>query len=406
MKRGSSHKLIIAVAVVAACSRDPAGPPGIPRELTPQEQRIAGNSQGFGFALLREVGKSLPNDNLMLSPLSVSMALGMAANGAEGSTYDEMRDLLGYGQLTHDEVNAAYRGLLEQLRLRDERVQFTIANSVWYRNTFTVEPTFLAESRDAFHAEVRALDFNASNAPSTINDWVSRETGGRIKDLISQINPLDVMFLINAIYFKAPWTEPFEKQSTAAGAFTRDDGSSVTAQLMHQDGTFNQYIGSDVKLVELLYADSAYSMVLALPVTGTVNALVQSLTTEKWQQWLGQLHPGRIMLTLPRFEYRSGDELKQELQALGMKLAFDPDAANFDRINPNQQDLYVSSVIHKTYISVDEEGTEAAAATSVTMGVTSMPPTIQFTRPFFFAIRERSTGTILFTGILRDPARN
>lgn len=397
--------LSLALAACATHDRDITDPDIDPRDLTAQERLVVGASQQFGLDLLRRVSASFPADNLMISPLSVSLALGMTMTGAEGATWDEMRRTLGFGELSREDVGAAYRGLLEQLRVRDERVQFTIANAIWYERRFAVQPDFLAAARTQFGAEVRPLDFSASSAPGTINDWVSRATGGRITDLVDRIDPLDVMFLVNAMYFKAPWSAPFLKQSTRAGEFERADGSTVSAQLMSQDGSFPNHDGSDAAVVELFYGDSAYSMVLALPKSGTVDALVQSLTVAKWEQWLAALRPGRILLTLPRFEYRTGDELSDELKALGMRTAFVPRQADFSRINPDAGDLYVSAVVHKTFISVDEEGTEASAATSVTMSVTSMPPSFSFTRPFLFAIRERSTGTILFTGVVRDPTK-
>lgn len=404
--RAAALGLSLTFAACATSDHDITDPNVDPRDLTAQEQLVVGAGQQFGLDLLRQLTATFPADNLMISPLSVSLALGMAMNGAEGTTYDEMRRTLGFGELTREEVGAAYRGLLDQLRVRDRRVQFTIANSIWYERRFAVEPDFLTTAKTQFGAEVRPLDFSASSAPGTINDWVSGATGGRIKDLIDRIDPLDVMFLVNAMYFKAPWSAPFEKQVTRAGEFERADGSVVSAQLMSQDGSFPNHDGSDAALVELFYGDSAYSMVLALPKSGTVDALVQSLTVAKWEQWLAALRPGRIMLTLPRFEYRTGDELSDELKALGMRTAFIPLQADFGRINPDADDLHVSAVVHKTFISVDEEGTEASAATSVTMSVTSMPPSYSFTRPFFYAIRERSTGTILFTGIVRDPSKS
>lgn len=381
-------------------------PPIDPRGLTAQEQLVVNANQHFGFNLLRQLNAAHRGENLMVSPLSVSLALGMTLNGAAGPTYDEMRRMLGFGEISRAEVNQAYRGLLEQLRVRDDDVEFTIANSIWYERAFSVEAPFLAEARDYFGSVVKPLDFSASTAPATINDWVSGATGGRITDLIEKIDPLDRLFLINAMYFKAAWSSPFEKQVTRVDEFRRADNSVVSVPMMLRDGGYAFALGSDVQLVELMYEDSAYSMVLAAPRSGSVDALVQSLTVARWEEWLGRLQTGRLMLRMPRFEFRSGDDLVDALKALGMRKAFDPWVADFSPMSRAADDLYVSAVQHKTFISVDEEGTEAAAATSVTMSVTSMPPQMTFDRPFFFAIRERSTGTVLFAGVVHDPTRS
>ncbi|NJD09210.1 MAG: serpin family protein [Gemmatimonadetes bacterium] len=398
--------LLFPLLSASACgSESPTDSSPEERQLTVQEQLVANANQRFGVQLLRQLAAASPTSNLMLSPLSVSMALGMTMNGAVGTTYDEMRRVLGFEDLDRSAVNAAYRGLLEQLHVRDPRVAFTIANGIWYRDGFTVKPAFLEEARTSFGAVVRPLDFAAPNAPATINAWVSQATGGRIPELIASIKPEDMMFLINAMYFKAPWSAQFQKGATHAGSFRRDDGGTVQAQLMTQDGTFSWFQNGAVKAVELCYGDSSYAMLLVAPRAGPVAALVGSLTAEQLGSWLGALQPGRVQLTVPKYSFRYGAELKTALRTLGMQAVFTPFVADLSLISATRPDLHVSSVIHKTFIAVDEEGTEAAAATAVTVGVTSLPPALVFDSPFLFVIRERASGTILFAGIVRDPTQ-
>lgn len=398
--------LLLPLLALSACRTEgPTTTEPEERQLTVQEQLVANANQHFGIQLLRQLAAASPTSNLMMSPLSVSMALGMTLNGAAGTTFDEMRRTLGFEGLERSAINAAYRGLLEQLRVRDPALTFTIANSIWHRDSFSVKPAFLEEARASFGAVVKPLDFSSPGAAATINAWVAQATGGRIPELIGSVKPEDMMFLINAMYFKAPWSAPFQKAATHAGSFRRADGVTVQAQLMTQDGSFATYQGNDVQAAELLYGDSSYAMLLVAPRAGSVDALLGKLTQEQLAGWVAALQTGRVMLTVPKFSFRYGGEIKSALQALGMQAVFRPFVADLSLINASYPDLHISSVIHKTFIAVDEEGTEAAAATAVTVGITSLPPVIAFDTPFLFVIRERASGTILFAGIVRDPTQ-
>lgn len=404
MKRRNDIRSLVASLVVAlpACGQETTGPR--PVNFTLEQRRVATASNAFGIALLGRIPPDAGSPNVLVSPLSVSLALGMTMNGARGATFDAMRNALAFDEIGQQAVNEAYRGLLDGLRARDPRVEFTIANSVWYEQTFDVHAPFLDVVRASFDAHVQPLDFRDPAAPAAINDWVSDRTGGRIEDLIQSIDPLDVMFLVNAMYFRAPWTTPFEPARTHDGPFTRLDGSTVTARMMTNDATFPAVLDDEVQIVELPYGDSTYGMVLAAPAHGTdFDEFLAGVTPAKWNAWTSALVPGRVLLTMPRFRFAWGDLLNDALASLGMGIAFRPLEADFTRI-ADRDDLYISRVIHKTFIAVDEEGTEAAAATAVGMSVTSLPPEVRFDHPFIFAIRERSTGVILFLGAIADPS--
>jgi serine protease inhibitor len=391
--------LVVALAACAEPGKNPIEPvPVLPtdtvRTLTAQEREVAAASNRFAFDLLREANASeTSRPNLMISPLSISMALGMTLNGAAGTTFDAMRGTLDFRGLSQADINAAYRGLIGQLKVRDAKVEWGLANSIWYDNHFAAFPTFVDTVRHYFAAEVRQLDFASATAPQTISSWAEQQTGGRIKNLIQEIDPAEVMFLVNAVYFKAPWSRPFEVQATHDMPFTRADGSTVNVPTMNGDGAWRHIVTDNVQAVEMMYADSAYSMVLwqgPLP------------TDASWNNTLAAMTSGRIMLRVPKFKFDYEVELKDLLSDLGMGIAFDPQAANFDRIAA-RDDIFLTRVKHKSFIDVHERGTEAAAVTVVGVGVTSMPPELAFDRPFFFAIRERSTGTILFAGRVRQP---
>lgn len=396
---------LAAALIVMGCAepdRQPIGPgpdPVLPadtvRGLTVQERQVATASNSFAFGLLRESNKAeTAKPNFMVSPLSVSMALGMTLNGAAGSTFDALRGTLAFGDLTQPEINAAYRGLIGQLRARDPKVEWRLANSLWYDNTFNAYPAFVDTVRHYFDAEVRQIDFASAAAPVTISGWAEDRTGGRIKNLIQEINPEEVMFLVNAVYFKAPWTTPFSQGATRDAPFTMSAGSTINVPMMMADGNFRWISNDNVKAVEMLYADSAYSMVLwmgALPTEST------------WTNTLAAMTAGRLMLRVPKFKFEYDVDMKTLLSTMGMGIAFDESRANFTRIAPTPPDIFLTRVKHKSFIDVHELGTEAAAATAVGVGVTSMPPELVFNRSFFFAIRERSTGTILFAGRVGQP---
>lgn len=396
-------RVVAPLLILAGCAHDGVGPMEPVRPFTAAEAHVASANTSFGLDLLRLLHETEAGANLLVSPLSASMALGMAMGGAAGPTYDAMRSTLGFGTLEEAQVNDAYRGLIRQLRSRDRKVEFRLANSVWHERTFQVHAPFVQAARDYFDAEVAALDFRSPGAPRTISSWAERATGGRIRDLVESIDPLDVMFLVNAVYFKAPWETPFEPASTAPRPFTLRDGRVIDVPMMLRDGSTPNMRNPDVQMVELPYADGAFSMVLLAPATGdNLDRLVALLSPERWQEWTDELQPGRIMLTMPKFRFEYAITMNDALDHLGMGIAFQPRVADFTRI-ADYDDLHISRVQHKTFIDVHELGTEAAAATSVTMSLSSMPPEFRFDRPFVFAIRERSSGALLFLGRVADP---
>ena len=398
---------VLALAfAAAACDGSASGPDDLEpvRAFTQQELQVSSANTRFGLDLLRGVHARAGEPNLLISPLSASMALGMTLNGARASTWDAMRTALGFGGLAEGDINEAYRGLIAQLRARDPRVEFTLANSVWHENTFAVETPFLDALRTYFDAQVTALNFSDPSAPGIISRWAEDRTGGRIRNLIESIDPLEVMFLVNAVYFKAPWTAPFEPNATGPAPFTRSDGTTVQVATMIADRTRPFFRDAEVDGVELLYGDSAFGMVILLPGAGrSLDQLIASLTPDQWRAWMDRLVPGRLMLRMPKFRFEFGTLLNDALRDMGMDVAFRPHVADFGRITRTRNDLYISRVQHKTFIDVHELGTEAAAATAVGIGVTSLQPSIVVDRPFLFAIRERSSGTLLFLGRVGAP---
>ncbi len=380
-------------------------------QLTEKQQKLVDESNAFGFDLFRKAADISGTDqNMMISPLSVSMALGMTRNGAAGTTLDAMASTLGFSGLTEQEINESYKYILETFTSLDPSVKLSIANSIWYRNTFSVLQEFLDTNKNYFDASVTPMDFNDPTAVTTINDWVSDNTNQLIPNIIDQISGDAVMYLINAVYFKGQWRYQFEKDKTEDKPFHLTNGSQVQAQSMVQRATLQYYKGSEFQAVELPYNQGNYTMNVLLPDNGkSITDVISLLTQENWNSWKSGYADNDVQIQLPKFKYKY-DEKKMiaVLSALGMGIAFEPDLADFTRIN-SDGGLYISNVKHKTYIETNEEGTEAAAVTSVEISYTTVgpdPQPIYFTvdRPFVYLITEKSTGTILFIGSVVNPA--
>ena len=404
----ASIALSLGLLVLGSCTpTEPDGPPPLlselPRPLSSGELRIVDAANTFAFDLVREAARSLPPDsNLLLSPLSASMALGMTLNGANGETYDVMRSALRLPDLGEEEINAGYRDLIGLLQTLDSRTEMRIANSMWARAGLPLEEAFANSGRTFFDAEVATLDFASPSAVPTINGWVSEKTAGRIPHLLNQIAQEEVLFLINAIYFKGAWRMAFDRKDTRSEPFHAADGRDRVANLMNQEDTLQYHETESFQAVDLLYGNGAFAMTVLLPTAGhTPASVLGTLGPAGWRGLTESFHGAEMTLTLPRFRLEYSRKLADDLTALGMGIAFDGGRADFARIADVSPDrLYISRVEQKTFVEVNEEGTEAAAATVVGITPTSAPPTMRVDRPFVFAIRERLSGTVLFLGIM------
>jgi serpin B len=401
------------LALIASCSS--ATDPGkgsqteplesLPRQLTAGEQSLVSAANDFSFGLFRQIAAAKKDSNAFTSPLSASMALGMTMNGAAGTTYSQMKSTLAFGSATDADINASYKSLIALLRGLDPSVDFRIANSIWYRSGFPVEQPFIDVTKNAFDATVTGLDFSSPSAVTTINDWVSGATAAKIPKIIDKIENDQVMFLINAIYFKGSWRDKFDPAETKDDTFHGIAGDQPM-KLMHRHGKMLLASNSQFVAADLPYGNSAYSMTVLLPNPGTtVDQLAASLQSGAWTTWMGQFHELTTDIWMPRLKLEWQRELNDDLKAMGMRDAFIPDGADFTRMSSTQgRKLYIDKVKQKTYVDINEEGTEAAAVTSVGVSVTSLPPSLRVDRPFIFVIRERLSGTILFMGkIVRMP---
>ena len=398
---------LAAVAMLAGCEdiTAPSAITSLPRDLTPSEIRVLEGSNHFAMGLLRESAAGDPTAaNVFLSPLSASMALGMTMNGAAGDTWTQMRDMLGFAGLSDDEVNAAYSGLIDLLLGLDATVELGLANSIWTRVGYPVLNGFYDSARTHFDAAVAELDFLDPAAPAVINAWVEDATHGRIEEMVERIKPETIMILLNAVYFKGEWRYRFDPRNTTTAPFSLAGGGTVSVPLMRQTGSFRAFAAEEAYGVELPYGGGAFTAMALLPAGDrTLRELVSTLDEETWTGWMALLDgsdPAEVAVALPRLELEYEEVLNGTLQALGMVDAFGT-AADFSRMVAGGG-VWIDEVKQKTFLMVDEEGTEAAAATSVTV-IESAAPEFRFDRPFLFAIRERISGTILFIGTIGDP---
>jgi serpin B len=381
----------------------------ISRDLTSLEKALVEADVAFGLNLFQEIVQSEPDKNVFISPLSVAMALGMTLNGAAGTTEEAMRRTLEFGDMIQDDINASFQSLMALLMSLDPEVRFDIANSIWYRLEFHVEQDFIDVNRTYFDAEVRELDFSLPEAPGIINAWVDDKTQGKIEEIIDQIDPLVVMFLINAIYFKGTWTYEFDEELTQDDLFTTAEGSQVSCRMMKQESEFMYFETEDFQAVDLPYGDGKFSMTILLPKSGVhVDALVDRLTPEKWTSWTGSFSKTEGIVQLPKFRIEYEKSLVDVLTAMGMGVAFNAGQADFSRINSIEQ-LFISEVLHKTFVDVDEKGTEAAAVTVVVVELTGVGGSgfvMRVDRPFVFVIRERQSNALCFMGKIVEPTIN
>ncbi len=380
----------------------------LPRQLTVAEEQLVEADNRFAFKLFRQVNTEEENGaNVFISPLSVGMALGMTYNGAAGTTRDAMQETLELQDLTLQEVNESYQSLIQLLIELDPHVEMLIANSIWYRQGIQVVPAFIDLNRQYFDAEVTALNFDAPSAANTINDWVHDKTQGRIARIVEPPIPsLTIMYLINAIYFKGDWTSKFDKDLTRDAPFTLADGSQASVPTMSSGAkiSLRAFGDSEVLVADLPYGGQAFSMTLVVPRDESrIIELSKTLTRDRWDTWITALQDDSIEVVMPKFTLEYDVTLNDVLKALGMAVAFSDTEADFSNLYAGPERAYISEVKHKTFVEVNEEGTTAAAVTSVNVAVTSAPMVIRVDRPFIFAIRERLSGTILFMGRMMNP---
>ena len=368
----------------------------------PSFSSVTSANTAFGFKLLSDLQTRQPDANIMISPLSISIALTMTYNGAAGETQRAMADVLEIESLGIDTVNRSNAALRDSLENTGPKVEIAIANSIWSRQGVVFNPSFLERNREFYEAEIESLNFSDPQALEVINGWVETNTNGKIKQILQRIDPRTLIVLINAIYFKGSWQQEFDKSATRDGIFYLSDGSQKQVPMMYRKGAYPYFRGNNFEAARLPYGDGKVSMYVFLPNRDSdLNGFIEQLNAENWSEWMSQFRERAdddSEMILPRFKLEYEVKLNDTLEDLGMGIAFGG-GADFSGMGPQ---LFISEVRHKTIIEVNEEGTEAAAVTAV-IGVESAPPVFRVDRPFFFVIRDDRTQTILFMGIVLEP---
>ena len=377
--------------------------------IGPIDSNVPTANTEFGFSLFNTIWKTEQNQNIFISPFSVSVALAMTLNGASGETEQAMMDTLQLQDITSDAINASFYQLQNTLQTSDPKVTLTIANSLWGREGFQFKTDFLQRNTLYFKAETSILDFLNPSTLQTINQWVNDNTNSKIPKILDEIEPNAVLFLINAIYFKGSWQTEFDPTNTHDGPFHLISGGTKQVPMMSRTGQYPVYSSDGFQAINLPYSEGRMGMYIFLPENNksALNSFVESITTEQWENWMEQFREREVKISIPKFKLEYGTKtLNDVLTSLGMGVAFDEDNADFSRmadLDAVGGNLYITKVAHKTFIEVNEEGTEAAAATSVGVGIKSLPPRFIVDRPFFFAIRDNETGTVLFMGTVVEP---
>lgn len=368
---------------------------------------VAANNQ-FGFKLFQQTLRQDRGKNIFISPSSVAIALAMTYNGANGSTQEAMARTLELQGLSLTEINQANAALHKSLETADPEVKIAIANSLWANQGFTFKPEFIQRNQQFYQAKLTELNFRNPQATKIINNWVKQNTQGKIAQIVDRLDANQVLFLINAIYFKGNWTQAFNPRDTVIQPFTLGNGAKKSLPFMTQTGEYRYYENDAFQAVSLPYSQGRFSFYIFLPKANKdLSSFYQSLSAPAWEQWMSQFRnrPGSIQI--PRFKLEYDIQLNEALKALGMEAAFDGSQADFSGMSADGN-LVISEVKHKTFVEVNEVGTEAAAVTSVGIVRTAAripeaPFKFVVDRPFFCTIRDNQTGAVLFMGSVVNP---
>ncbi|WP_242203057.1 serpin family protein [Aestuariivivens insulae] len=378
--------------------------PLTPFESIAKSEDIVTANNDFAFSLFNDIFQSETETNFMISPASASLALNMVYNGADGDTKQAFVDVFNYDNVTTPETNLVNKSIIDHLTHTSSGTTFEIANSIWANNSFPVKTSFLNVNKAYYYAEVQNKDFSDPNTLESINNWVSNNTQGKLPKILNEISQNAVLYVINALYFKSDWKFKFNPNDTEPLPFHLSDGSTKQVDMMTMDQSLKYFSNATFSAVELPYKNDKYTMTLILPeANSTIDDVISSITIENWKQWQDNYSPQNLKLTLPKFTFSYEKQFNDALKNLGLGIAFS-DGANFGGIS--DVSTKISFVIQKTFIEVNEKGTEAAAVTAVGIETTSSGSVkhVLLDKPFIFIITEKETGSICFMGKVGNPS--
>ncbi len=370
-------------------------------------QQIAEMNQQFGWKIFNQEQTAKPGENVLISPWSIQTALQMAVNGAKGNTLTEMLRLLGCETCEVASLNQFHGDLNTLLTLQSGHPTLTMANGYFYDpNRITLKPPFVTTLGEDYDCGFKDLDFRAEEASlAYINNWVKEGTKGKIDKILEKITDFDVAFLINALHFKADWATGFAPEATYTGEFTKADGSTVPVQLVNADRNFSFKQSDQFNLVDIPFRDSTYSISFIQPGQNNTDAAWhKKIDATAWLAMYNGIQYERAIVNFPKLKLAYDNDLINTLKVLGVQDAFSDRNADFTDMGTAALNIFINQIKHKTVLNVDEKGAEGAAVTSIGFGVTSVPPTFYFNKPFVLVLRHIPTNTLIFMGYVADPA--
>lgn len=396
--------LIVILPLLGSCQKNKGQIDPKKIELPTNGYRVVEANNTFGIDIFSKINTISPNQNLMFSPLSLHIAMSMAYNGTCKQTSVEIQNALKLNDISLEDINKCYKTIIKELVRVDKKVTFSVANSFWFDKNFSVQNEYKENLEENYYAEVQNIDFSSPSTVNTINNWCSEQTKGKIDKIIDKLSNNEVAALLNALYFNGKWYNKFDKNNTQNLDFNLSDKSKIKVPTMQQQNDFKAQVYETFTAVELPYGQGNFVIDLFLPAENkTIADVLDSLANFK--NIFNSFVTCNVNIFLPKFEYKSDFDLISILKTLGINEAFG-DNADFCKIS-NSQQIKISKVKQKTYIKLDEEGTEAAAVTHVGFELTAVQPNqyleVHFDRPFLYLIREVTTNTILFIGTVANP---
>ncbi len=396
--------LISLAFILSQCNKkdSPLTPPQKQESLT--QTQFVRLTNDFSFNLFQHINQVRQDSNIFISPFSVSMALGMTLNGANGNTYEQIKQVLGFTNYDQESINQVYKNYFSQLQGIDPQVILELANAIWYEQHFNVLQSFLDVNRNYFYAEVHKANFADPSTVTAINNWVKQKTHDKIQSILNYIPRGTLMYLLNAVYFKGTWTYQFDPKHTVNWTFQTQNGQNMNCSMMFMSKKLPYYQTADFQMVLLPYGEGHFNMAVILPAYHlNLDTLITQLTATQWKSWLAACQVDSGTIGLPRFKMEFNIILNDILKEMGMSDAFSPTNADFSRIS-TEKGLYISIVKHKTFVEVNEEGTEATGVTLVGMerSASNMFELIA-DHPFVFIIYEKDSQAILFMGKMEMP---
>jgi serine protease inhibitor len=399
--------IFLTLATIQCQPSDVPEPANLPdlRPLNAIESQVIQSGNDFAFDIFRKVLASDPSKNIIISPFSVGMAIAMTNNGADATLSAEISTALRMQNQSQSEVNEAYSSLRKRLLEMDRKVEMAIPNSIWYRQEMRVKASFQQAISQYYQAEIKPVDFGNAATLDQINNWVKNSTKGKIEKILDEIKPDHVMFLINAVYFKASWKFPFDKSATKNLPFSAEISGQTSVPTMFTKNARYRYLNhNQVELIDLPYGNGQYHMTILMPPPGVkTEILVQNLSSQSLNSWLSAAADVNYELHLPKFTISYEKKMNDILSNMGMPSAFSGNSGSLSNLFEDVGSYIVDEVKHKAFIDVNEEGTEAAAVTSVGIIRTSLPPSVQINRSFIYLIREDHTQAIVFAGRVEKP---